>query len=101
MTPFLASLKLHNFRNYRKAEFAFPAKTVIVGPNAAGKTNLLEAAFLFSAGKSFRAGRESEMVGWGESVARVEAVFHGGSGPADSRHKAAITLDASGRVIKK
>ncbi len=69
---------------------------MIVGPNAAGKTNLLEAAFLFSAGKSFRAGRESEMVTWGESTARVEAAFAGGS-----RHKAALTLDASGRVIRK
>ncbi|MDP3999846.1 MAG: DNA replication and repair protein RecF [bacterium] len=92
-------MTLRNFRNYRKADFAFPERTVIVGPNAAGKTNLLEAAFLFSAGKSFRAGRESEMVSWGESQARVEATFAGG--PSITRHKAAITLDASGRVIKK
>jgi DNA replication and repair protein RecF len=89
-------LTLHNFRNYRQDGFAFSPRTVIVGPNATGKTNLLEAAFLFSSGKSFRAGRESEMVTWGESTARIEAAFEN-----SSRHRAALVLDASGRVIKK
>ena len=96
MTLQLETLSLRSFRSYQKADYAFAGRTVIVGPNATGKTNLLEAAFLFSAGKSFRAGRESEMVSWGESTARIEASFQG-----RSRHRAAITLDATGRVIKK
>lgn len=100
MTLMLGALSLRNFRNYWKARFAFSERTVIVGPNAAGKTNLLEAASLFSAGKSFRAGRESEMVGWGETKSRVEASFTDDSHHKE-RHRAAITLDASGRVIKK
>ena len=50
-------------------------RTVIVGPNAAGKTNILEALYLLAAGKSFRADRESEMIRWGETAGRVHAVF--------------------------
>ncbi len=97
MTLLLKRLALHNFRSYREAVFEWGPRTVIVGPNAAGKTNLLEAAFLFAAGKSFRAGRESEMVRWGETAARVEAAFTG----ERSNHRAAVALEAGGRIIRK
>lgn len=97
MALLLEKLVLHDFRCYRKASFGWEARTVIVGPNASGKTNLLEAAFLFASGKSFRAGREAEMVRWGEPAARVEAAFKG----ERTNHRAAVTLDASARVIKK
>ncbi|MDP9211718.1 MAG: DNA replication and repair protein RecF [bacterium] len=97
MTLLLERLVLHNFRSYREAAFEWAPRTVIVGPNAAGKTNLLEAAFLFATGKSFRAGREPEMVRWGETTARIEAAFKG----ERTNHRAAVTLDASGRIIRK
>jgi DNA replication and repair protein RecF len=68
----LKFLFLQNFRNYKQAEFSFSDKmNLIVGPNAIGKTNLLEAIFLLSIGKSFRAERDDQMIRFGESVGRV------------------------------
>lgn len=70
----IAKLNLSAFRNFKKAGFVFsPAITVIVGSNAVGKTNLLEALYLASSGKSFRAKLEEEMVAYEKDLARVEA----------------------------
>ena len=68
----LLELSLQNFRNYAKRTFTFSQNTtVFVGPNAIGKSNILEAIFLLAIGKSFRAEREGEMVRIGEEVGRV------------------------------
>jgi len=70
----IIKLKLTNFRNFRKKEFSFsPLTTVITGPNASGKTNILESIFLLSTAKSFRARLEEEMVNYAEEIARVGA----------------------------
>lgn len=61
---FLKTLSLQNFRIYTKSEFSFdPQITVIVGHNATGKTNLIEAAFFLATGKSFKASREKMWCG--------------------------------------
>ena len=68
----IKSLKLQNFRNFGKKSFDFSeGSTLIFGPNAVGKTNILEAITLLSTGKSFRAGVEAEMHREGENVTRV------------------------------
>ena len=68
----ISSISLQNFRNYSKKEFEFSDKTtLIVGPNASGKTNLLEAIYLLATAKSFRADLEGEMIGYGKEIARV------------------------------
>ncbi len=68
----LKSLQLQNFRNYSKRTFEFsPEATLIVGPNAIGKTNVLEAVYLLATGKSFRAEKEIELVRDGAQVARI------------------------------
>ncbi len=68
----LTSVSLQNFRNYQQAEFGFsPSATVIIGPNTAGKSNLLEAIYLLSSGKSFRAEKDMQMISFGSSFARV------------------------------
>lgn len=68
----LQNLLLHNFRNYTKSEFAFTSRlTVIVAPNAYGKTNLVEALFLLATGKSFRTDKEKQLIQFGKPVARV------------------------------
>ena len=73
----LQELNLKNFRNYSKRTFIFSQNTtVFVGPNAIGKTNILEAIFLLAIGKSFRAEREGEMVRIGEEVGRVKCICH-------------------------
>ena len=56
-------LALNNFRNFSKKHFEFgKGVNVIVGPNAIGKTNILESIYLLSTGKSFKARLEEEMI---------------------------------------
>lgn len=69
----LKQISLSDFRNYSQKEFSLTAgTTLMVGPNASGKTNLLEAIYLLATGKSFRAGLESEMLGYGAEISRVK-----------------------------
>ncbi|MDP3955582.1 MAG: DNA replication and repair protein RecF [bacterium] len=71
----LKQLRLKNFRNYQEKEFSFSeGTTLVIGPNAAGKTNLLEAIYLLASGKSFRANLEQEMINWNEEIGRVKGV---------------------------
>jgi DNA replication and repair protein RecF len=68
----LKIIKLHNFRNFRKKLLKFSPKiTVIIGPNASGKTNILEAIYLLATGKSFKARMESEMISHHEQISRI------------------------------
>jgi DNA replication and repair protein RecF len=65
-------VNLANFRNFRSKIFKFsPDINVIVGPNASGKTNILESIFVLSTGKSFRARIEEEMINYNHELARV------------------------------
>ena len=69
----LQTLKLRSFRNYEEASIDFaPGVNLIVGDNAQGKTNLLEAIAYLGSGKSFRAQRTSEMVRFGADFAELE-----------------------------
>lgn len=78
-TMFLKQLTLQHFRSYKKAQFTFdPHTTVIIGPNAAGKTNLVEAIGLFATGKSFRTAKEIQLVSFEEPVAHLSAEIHDG-----------------------
>ncbi len=70
---FLRKVVLTQFRNYAKKSFSFdPEITVIVGPNTAGKTNLLEAIYLLSQGEPLRATTGEELILFGKDWARVE-----------------------------
>jgi len=71
---YINRITLIHFRNYREAHLEpHPELNVIFGANAQGKSNLLEALFLFTTGKSFRAGKEIELVKWEENFSRVAA----------------------------
>ena len=70
----LNSISLQNFRNYKKSEFDFSkSSTLIVAPNTFGKSNILEAIFLISTGKSFRTDKDFQMLNFGKEVGRVKA----------------------------
>ncbi len=72
----LKDLKLHNFRNYGDESFAFdPAVNLILGENAQGKTNLLEAVAALSTTRLFRTGQKKEGVRLGEQQAVITGNF--------------------------
>ena len=72
----LTGLTIRNFRNLRSVNLSpAPGVNVIYGENAQGKTNLMEAVYLLTGQKSFRAARESDFVRFGEETARIEADF--------------------------
>lgn len=69
----LTSLTLQQFRNYGKRSFVFsPDLTIIVGANASGKTNIVEAVYFLATGKSFRADTDRESIRLGEEIARIK-----------------------------
>ena len=72
-------LSLQGYRNYAEAEVDFDgAGNVISGKNAQGQTNLLEAVYLLSGGRSFRTRFDRELIGFDEEFASVRAdVFSG------------------------
>jgi DNA replication and repair protein RecF len=68
------SLKLDNFRNYKTLRIE-PGEglTIFVGRNAQGKSNLLESLYILATSKSARAGKDTELIRFGESMARISA----------------------------
>lgn len=68
------SLALTGFRNYEWETFTFePGTNVICGSNAQGKTNLLEAVYMLSCGRSFRTRFDKELVNFAYSSADILA----------------------------
>lgn len=69
----LSNIHLRNFRNYEDLSLAFsPGVNLIVGDNAQGKTNLIEAIAYLGSGKSFRAQKTAEMVRFSADFADIE-----------------------------
>lgn len=72
---YFKELELVNFRNYEKLKIRFHEKVnILLGENAQGKTNLLEALYIMSLGKSFRTSRDSDMIRFGTDFARIRTV---------------------------
>lgn len=69
----ITTLRLQNFRSYADATFGFDeGVTIIIGPNASGKTNLLEGVLVSALGGSYRA-RDAELVAFEAPWARLDA----------------------------
>ena len=70
----IKSLTLRNFRNYDYAKVEFDSKlNVIVGDNAAGKTNLVEAIYFLSLARSFRTSETSDLIKNKRQFSEIEA----------------------------
>ena len=62
----LKSITLRDFRNIEAADITFsPDTTVLLGENAAGKTNAVEAIYMFSRGRGFRSSGDRDLVRFG------------------------------------
>ncbi len=72
-------VELQSFRNAEHEEVAFGSGiNVLHGENAQGKTNLLEAIYCVSLGKSFRTSRDSEMIRFGDESATIRLDYESG-----------------------
>lgn len=88
----IEQLTLQNFRSYAKRTFVFASSTTLItGPNAAGKTNILEAIMMLATGKSFRAEFDREAIAWGNEIGRVIAEVASGAVSDSSRLELVLT----------
>lgn len=93
----VTSLSLSHFRNYERALIEPDAGvTVFTGPNAQGKTNVLEALHLCCLGKSHRTSRDEELIQWGRDSARVTVK----TAQRDGTHEVAVVLSRTQRKKK-
>lgn len=92
----LAALALHQFRifEYKTISLA-PTLNIVVGPNASGKTSVLEAAYLLGHGRSFRAARLDQVRRHGAAVASVGGEVDVGG----QRYEVAVEKTASARRL--
>lgn len=72
----IKKLTLKDYRSYSDKEFQFSDKVnILVGKNAQGKTNVLEAIFFMIIGKSFKTSKEKEVVSWEKENAYIKGEF--------------------------
>jgi DNA replication and repair protein RecF len=89
----LTDLRLQNFRSYKDESFEFsPGVNIIVGPNASGKTNLLEAILMIARGGSYRV-KDSELVRFNQEWLRLDCNLASGD-------KRSIKLSVSPKLEK-
>ncbi|MEI6266728.1 MAG: DNA replication/repair protein RecF [bacterium] len=78
----IKSLKLQNWRSHNTLNFDFNEITIIIGVNASGKTNFLEAIYYLATAKSFRS-KDMNLIGWEQNFTRIEAVINKGNDKED------------------
>lgn len=69
------SISLENFRNISSLTLEFDDVNIIWGENAQGKTNLIEAIYLFTGAHSFRSIKDKELIKFGEEKSRLSLEF--------------------------
>lgn len=70
---YIQNLTLSSYRNYERLDLQFENKVnVIIGENAQGKTNLMEAIYVLAMAKSHRTSNDKELIRWDEDYAKIE-----------------------------
>lgn len=97
---YLSELSVRHFRNLKNQELEVPREGVaLIGDNAQGKSNFLEAIYYLETLRSFRGARDSQMVAFGEEVFRVVGKTEGKS---DQHHgtRVAAAFEKKGKKKK-
>lgn len=103
---FLKTLHLRQFRNYHDQFVQFSApKTILLGENAQGKSNLLESVELLATLRSHRASRDRDLVMEGTEQGRIAATLEKETGSVDLavvfRRSGRRTLVGNGQTLKR
>lgn len=90
---YLSSLKLHNFRNYKELDISFNKPgALLIGENGAGKTNVIEAIYFLSLGRSIRGASKIDMIHAQSNEAFMQGVY---TDSAQSLDQATISVGFS------
>ena len=74
---YVKRLVLHNFRCYEDLDCSFPKDRIyLTGDNGTGKTNVIEAIYYLTIGRSFRKADNSELIRKGEQSASIYLEYH-------------------------
>ena len=88
-------IHIEDFRNFEKLDVEFGDVNIIWGENAQGKTNLIEAVYLFTGARSFRGARDRELKRFGCDKSLLSLVFENNN----RLQKAEITIDEKRNVV--
>lgn len=89
----ISTIRLQNFRSYRDESFEFePGVNIVVGPNASGKTNLIEAILVLARGSSYKA-RDIDLIRRRALWSRLDGFF--------DKQDRSVKLEAQGETINK
>lgn len=81
---YISKILVQNFRSYDKKLVELDKKAnLILGQNGSGKTNLLEAVYFLSSGKSFRSSSSGQLIKWGEKMSSVRAKINDKDGMSE------------------
>jgi DNA replication and repair protein RecF len=73
---YISTLALQNFRSYDSRSVDFdPSVNILTGKNGEGKTNMLEAVYILSMGRSFRTLNDTEAIAFGKDFYHVKGLF--------------------------
>ncbi len=73
---YIDKIKIYNFRNYVEQEIKLDKNiNIFYGNNAQGKTNIVEAIYMSAIGKSYRAGKDKEVININKDFAKVEVNY--------------------------
>lgn len=78
---YLSELQLNHYRNYESVDVYFsPDTNVLIGENAQGKTNLLEAIYVLALARSHRTNTDRELIQWHEDFAKITGLVQRAAG---------------------
>ncbi|WP_424348804.1 DNA replication/repair protein RecF [Latilactobacillus sp. 5-91] len=78
---YLSELQLNHYRNYESVDVHFsPDTNVLIGENAQGKTNLLEAIYVLALARSHRTNTDRELIQWHEDFAKITGLVQRSAG---------------------
>ncbi len=92
----IETLSLKNFRNHAYLSYDFSKNlNILTGPNAVGKTNVVEAIYYLSMARSFRTPEDKDLVKKGKDKAEIYAVVREG----EIKRKLRIVISESGKQV--
>ena len=92
----IKEININNFKNYKNEKIKLNKNiNIFYGENAQGKTNIIEAIFLGSIGKSFRTNKEKELINFNENFCNVDIFFE----KSDRDGKISISIENKKNIL--